>query len=85
MSISPQSHCAGADVSSSANNYNVSLPREGCARVAVCCTVHRSRRKQLLRSCGVLDGLVDLTNNYNASLPREGYACAIAYWMIRRS
>ncbi len=41
VSISPQSHCARANASSSTNNCNVSLPREGCACVIVCCTVRR--------------------------------------------
>jgi hypothetical protein len=59
VSISPQSHRAEADVSLFPKNCNASLPREGCARGAACCTVCRSRRRRLLRSCGVLDGSVD--------------------------
>jgi len=59
VSISPQSHCAKANAFLSPNNYNVSLLREGCARVVACCTVCCSWHKRLLRSCGVLDGSVD--------------------------
>jgi hypothetical protein len=61
VSISPQSHRVGADAFSSPNNYNASLPREGCARVVTCymCTVHHSWHKRLLRSCGILNGLAD--------------------------
>jgi hypothetical protein len=59
VSISPQSHCPGVDVSSSPNNYNASLPKEGCACVVACCTVHRSRHRRLLRSCGVSYGPAD--------------------------
>jgi hypothetical protein len=61
VSISPQSHRAEVDASSSPNNCNASLPREGCACVAACCRVRCSRRKRLLHSCGVSDGLVDFT------------------------
>jgi hypothetical protein len=78
VSISPQSHHVEANMSSSANNCNVSLPREGCAHAAACCTVRCSRPRRLLHSCGVLDGLADSINNYNASLPREGCAHVIA-------
>jgi hypothetical protein len=59
VSIYPQSHHAEADASSSPNNCNVSLPREGCARVVAYCMVRRSWRKWLLQSCGILDGSVD--------------------------
>jgi hypothetical protein len=59
VSISPQSHRVGANVFSSPNNYNVSLSREGCARDVACCTIHHSRHKRLLRSCGVSDGLAN--------------------------
>jgi hypothetical protein len=33
VSIFPQSHCVGVDASSSPNNCNASLLKEGCARV----------------------------------------------------
>ncbi len=59
MSISPQSHRAGADASSSPNNCNASLLREGCARVIACCTVCRSWRRRFLHSCGVSVGPTD--------------------------
>jgi hypothetical protein len=59
MSIFPQSHHAGVDASSFVNNWNASLPREGCAHVVAYCTIHRSRCKRLFRSCGILDGLAD--------------------------
>ncbi len=59
MSISPQSHRPRADASSSLNNCNASLPREGCAHVAACCTVRRSQHRRLFRSCDVSDGSVD--------------------------
>jgi len=39
VSIFPQSHCVEANASSSPNNCNVSLPREGCAHAATCCMV----------------------------------------------
>ncbi len=39
VSISPQSHRAKADASSSPNNYNVSLPTKGYARAIACCTI----------------------------------------------
>jgi hypothetical protein len=41
VSISPQSHRVGVDVSSSPNNYNASLPKEGCAHATACCMVRR--------------------------------------------
>ncbi len=59
MSISPQSHRVRADTSSFPNNCNVSLLKEGCARVVACCTIFHSQRKRLLCSCGVLDGPAD--------------------------
>jgi hypothetical protein len=40
VSISPQSHRAEVDAYSSPNNYNASLPTEGCAHVVACCTIH---------------------------------------------
>ncbi len=55
MSISPQSHHAEADMSSFPNNCNVSLLRKSCAHAATC-TVRRFWCRQLLRSCGILDG-----------------------------
>ncbi len=67
------------------NNYNASLPGEGCARAAACCMVCRSQRKRLLRSYGISDGWADSANNYNASLPREGCARVIACCIVRRS
>jgi hypothetical protein len=78
VSISPQSHHAKAYVFSSPNNYNASLPKESCARVATCCTIRCFQCRRLLRSCGVLDGPTDSGNNCNVSLPREGCARAIA-------
>jgi hypothetical protein len=56
VSIFPQSHRLGVDVSSSPNNCNASLLREGCARAAACCTVRCSRHRGLPRSSDVLDG-----------------------------
>ncbi len=85
MSISPQSHRAGVDAALSINNYNVSLPKEGCACVVAYCTVHRSRCKRLLRSCGVLDGPTDSIKNCNASSPKEGCAHVVACCTVRRS
>jgi hypothetical protein len=58
-SISPKSHRAGVDASSSLNNYNVSLLGECCAHFVVCCTVCRFRSKQFLHSCDVLVGPTD--------------------------
>ncbi len=84
VSISPQSHRADANTSSSTNNCNASLPREGYACVVACCTVRHSRRRRLLRSCGISDGSVDFANNYNVSLPRKGYACATTCCTVRR-
>ncbi len=85
MSISPQSHRVGVDTFSFTNNYNASLPREGCARVVACCMVRRSRHKRLLCYCGVSDGPTNFSNNCNASIIREGYACAVAYRMVHYS
>jgi hypothetical protein len=56
MSISSQSHCAKANVSSFANNCNASLPRKGYACAAAYCMVRRSRHRRLLRFCGVSNG-----------------------------
>jgi hypothetical protein len=59
VSISPQSHCIGADVSSSPINFNVSSPIEGCAHATACCTVRRSQHKRLFCYCSVSDGLAN--------------------------
>jgi hypothetical protein len=59
VTISPQSHCARANAFSSPNNCNASLPKEGCAHDVICCIVHCSRHKQLLRACGISDGLAN--------------------------
>ncbi len=56
MSISPQSHRVEVYASLSPNNCNASLPRKGYAHVAICCTIHHSRSKRLLQSCGISDG-----------------------------
>ncbi len=48
------------------------MPREGCACVAACCTVHRFQRKQLLRSCGILDG------------PANSVCCLARHYLCRR-
>ncbi len=82
MSISPQSHHVGVDASSSTNNSNVSLPKEGCARAVTCCMVCCSQCRRLFPSCGILDGSVDFANNCNASLPREGCPRAVACFMV---
>jgi hypothetical protein len=62
VSISPQSHRPGADLSLSPNKCNASLPREGYAHAATCCTVCRSRHRRLLHSCNVSDGPVDFVH-----------------------
>jgi hypothetical protein len=49
-------------MSSSINNCNASLPREGCACATTCRKVHRSQCKQLLRFRGVSDGLANSPN-----------------------
>ncbi len=59
VSIFPQSHHPRADASLSLNNCNASLPKEGCAHAAVCCMVHHSRHRRLLRYCGVSNGSAD--------------------------
>jgi hypothetical protein len=59
VSIFPQSHHVGADVSLFPNNCNASLPREGCAHVVAYCMVCHSRRRRLLHSCGISNGLAD--------------------------
>jgi hypothetical protein len=45
VSISPQSHRVEANASSSLNNCNASLPKEGCACVDVYCMVRCSQCK----------------------------------------
>jgi hypothetical protein len=59
VSIFPQSHCVEANKSSSPNNCNVSLPKEGCACVVACCTVRCFWCRRLFCSCGVSDGPSD--------------------------
>jgi len=59
VSISPQSHRVVANASSSLNNCNASLLKEGCARATICCTICCSQCRWLLRICGVSDGLAD--------------------------
>jgi hypothetical protein len=51
VSISPQSHHFGADASSSPNNCNASLRKEGCSR----CLTRRSLCRRLWRSCADYD------------------------------
>ncbi len=72
VSIYPQSHRAEANASSSPNNCNASLPREGCARAVACWTVHRSQNRWLLRSYGVSDG------------PADSVGCLARYYLSRR-
>ncbi len=71
MSISPQSHHPGANASSSPNNCNAALRREGCSR----CLARRSLCKQLRRSCVDSDvpwaNVSSFPNNCNAALQRE--------------
>jgi hypothetical protein len=59
VSISPQSHRAGADVSLFANNWNASLPKESCALVVACCMICCSQHKQLFHFYGVWNGPSD--------------------------
>jgi len=59
VSISPRSHRAKVDASSSLNNCNASLLREGCACATTCCTVRHFRRRWLLWSYGVSYGSAD--------------------------
>ncbi len=89
LSISPQSHHLGANASSSPNNCNAWLWREGYSR----CLARHSLCRRLWRSCADFD--VPLTtaspspNNCNASLRREGYSRCLArrsLWrQLRRS
>jgi hypothetical protein len=51
VSICPQSHHLGADASSSPNNCNASLPREGCSH----CLARHSLCRQFRCSCADFD------------------------------
>jgi hypothetical protein len=89
VSISPESHRPGADASSSPNNCNASLRREGCSH----CLARLSLRRRLRHSCANSDvpsADASLTpNNCNASLRREGCSRCLArcfvYSQLRHS
>ncbi len=81
MSISPQSHRAEADTSSSTDNCNSSLLREGCARAATYCTVCRSQRRQLaMTHCHYLLSRLSHLKRHKSEIAR-----VVAYCTGRRS
>jgi hypothetical protein len=81
VSISPQSHRPEADTSSSLNNCNASLQREGCS----CCLACHSLCRRLRRSCA--DSDVPWLNSARTLMCGTGFSkesiCSSFHWAFR--